>query len=118
LLFTRAEFMETTTPVANVPASPEPSRPKASQPTGSERLQASLNDLMCHVTVRVGTGRITVRDCLALVPGRLLHLEQAAGEDLRVLVNGVLVAAGEVVVDEDRTMIRVTEVAPAFGLRY
>ena len=41
----------------------------------------------------------------------MLRLRQSAGEDLQVLANGVLVARGEVVVVEDSTAVRVTEIA-------
>lgn len=112
------EIMETSTPVADAPAAQEPSPPTSQAATAPPRKTDRLNDLSCHVTVRVGTGHITVRDCLALTPGCLLSLDETAGEDLRVLVNGVQIAAGEVVVDEDHTMIRVTEVAPSLGARY
>ena len=71
-----------------------------------------LLDLTCNVSVIVGTGTITVRDCLALEPGLVLSLDQSAGDDLRVLANGVLVAAGEVSLDEEALRIRVTRVAP------
>ena len=50
-----------------------------------------IGDLRCPVTVVLGTASITVRQCLALGPQVVLRLEQAAGEDLRIDVNGVTI---------------------------
>lgn len=70
-------------------------------------------DVRCPVRVVLGTGRITVRQCLALARQSVLRLEQAAGEDLSVHVNDVAVARGEVVIVDDSTAIRLTEITPA-----
>lgn len=71
----------------------------------------SLRDVKCPVSVVLGTGVISVRQLLMLSRQNVLRLQQSAGEDLRMLVNGVLVARGEVVVVEDSTAIRLTEIA-------
>ncbi len=70
----------------------------------------SLQDLRCPVTVQLGTGSLTVRRCLALTPDDVVGLHQAAGKDLDVLVNGVLLARGEVVIVEEATSLRITTV--------
>ncbi len=72
---------------------------------------ASLHVVKCPVRVVLGTGVISVRQLLMLSRQNVLRLHQSAGEDLRMLVNGVLVARGEVVVVEDSTAIRLTEIA-------
>ncbi len=59
----------------------------------------------------LGTGSITVRQCLALDRNSLVELGQSAGEDLQLTVNGVLLARGEVVIIEDSAGLRITEVA-------
>lgn len=69
-----------------------------------------MHDLRCPVTVLLGTGRITVRQCLELKPGSVVALRQAVGEDLELSINGVLIAQGEVVIVEDTTSLRVTSV--------
>lgn len=72
-----------------------------------------LLDLVCDVTVVVGTGNVTVRDCLTMTPGRILVLDQPAGEDLTVMANGVTVVKGEISIDDEITSVRVTEIAPS-----
>jgi flagellar motor switch protein FliN/FliY len=71
-----------------------------------------LRDVVCGVDVVLGTGSITVRQCLALKDGSIIPLEQVAGSDLQVIVNGVAIALGEVVIVEDSTAIRLTEILP------
>jgi len=71
-----------------------------------------LGDVVCRVEVVLGTGTISVRHCLALEPGSTISLKQIAGSDLQVLVNGVPVALGEVVIVEDSTAIRLTDILP------
>jgi flagellar motor switch protein FliN len=69
-----------------------------------------LLDVACDLSVVLGTGTVTVRRCLGLQRHSVLRLEQSAGEDLQVMVNGVVIAKGEVVIVEDSTAIRVTEI--------
>jgi flagellar motor switch protein FliN/FliY len=72
----------------------------------------ALADVPCPVSIVLGTGTISVRDCLAIAARSVLRLKQPAGEDLQVVVNGVTVARGEVVIIEDSTAVRLTEIAP------
>lgn len=72
----------------------------------------ALAELRCPVTVVLGTGTITVRQCLGLERHTVLSLRQTAGEDLRVVVNGVLVARGEVAIIDTHTAVRITDLAP------
>lgn len=76
---------------------------------------ASMHDLRCPVAVQLGTGSLTVRQCLELRPGSVLTLSQHAGEDLDLRVNDVLIAHGEVVILEGLTSFRVTKLASAEG---
>ena len=73
---------------------------------------AGLLDIPCRVEVIVGTGSITVRECLQLQRDSLIRLAQAAGADLSVLVQGVPAATGEVVIDEETTAVRIADVLP------
>jgi flagellar motor switch protein FliN/FliY len=70
-------------------------------------------DVRCPVSVVLGTGTISVRQCLALERHSVVKLAQPAGEDLRVLVDGVAVARGEVVIVDDSAAIRLTEITRA-----
>ena len=72
-------------------------------------------DVACRVDVVLGTGSITVRDCLKLQQLSVIRLDQSAGSDLEVHVHGVPMAAGEVVIVDESTAIRVTAVTPPPG---
>lgn len=74
---------------------------------------APFYDLACPVTVQLGTGTVTVRRLLTLERNSVLRLTQAAGDELQVLVNGVLLAKAEVVIIEDATSVRITEILPS-----
>ena len=69
-----------------------------------------LHDVVCQVEIVLGTGEMTVRECLQLKRLSVIRLKQSAGEDLQVVVNGVPLASGEVVIVDDSTAIRVTEI--------
>jgi flagellar motor switch protein FliN/FliY len=74
---------------------------------------APLNDVVCRVEVMLASAAMSVRDCIALRPDMIIPLTKSAGGDMEVIVNGVLVAHGEVVIMDESTAIRVTElVAP------
>jgi flagellar motor switch protein FliN len=70
----------------------------------------ALHDVTCDVAVVLGTGRMSVRQCLYLAPQVVVALDQPAGVDLQVMVNGVPVATGEVVIVDDSTAIRLNHV--------
>jgi flagellar motor switch/type III secretory pathway protein FliN len=72
----------------------------------------AIGDLLCPVAVVLGTASITVRQCLGLELQTVLRMEQAAGEDMRIDVNGVTIARGEVAIIDTSTAIRLTEFAP------
>jgi flagellar motor switch protein FliN/FliY len=68
-------------------------------------------DVCVPADVLLGTGSVTVRQCLALERNSLLELTQSAGEDLILDVRGVQVARGEIVIVEDSAALRVTEIS-------
>jgi flagellar motor switch protein FliN/FliY len=72
----------------------------------------SLSDVTCEVAVVLGTGRMSVRECLYLKPKTVIPLEQPAGADLHVRINGVLIAHGEVAIVDDSTNVRLTSIVP------
>ncbi|GEP40188.1 hypothetical protein NPS01_38510 [Nocardioides psychrotolerans] len=69
-----------------------------------------LHGVDMEVTVELGRTRMAVRDLLALAPGAVLELDRAAGSPADLLVNGRLIARGEVVVVDEDFGLRVTEI--------
>lgn len=69
-----------------------------------------LADVEMGVTAELGRTRMTVRELLALTPGAVIELDRLAGSPVDVLVNGTLVARGEVVVIDEEFGVRVTEI--------
>lgn len=72
-------------------------------------------DVPCHVDFVLGSTRIKVRQCRDLAVGSVVNLIQAAGTDLDLCVEGVAVAAGQVVITEDRTHLRINRILPPQG---
>jgi flagellar motor switch protein FliN/FliY len=71
-------------------------------------------DVRVPVSVVLGTGTISVRDCLALGRRGIVRLAQSAGEDVLVLAGDVTIARAEVVIVEDGTAVRLTDmIGPA-----
>jgi flagellar motor switch protein FliN/FliY len=69
-----------------------------------------LHDVEMEVTAELGRTRMSVRELLALTPGTVVELDRAAGGPADLLVNGRLIARGEVVVIDENFGIRVTEI--------
>lgn len=67
-------------------------------------------DIPLKVSVELGRTRVVVKDLLQLGQGSVLELDKLAGEPLEVLVNGKLVARGEVVVVNEKFGIRLTDI--------
>src|ERR1044071_4977463 len=79
---------------------------------GSGQLNLALiMDARLMLTLEVARTCISVRNLLALTQGSVVELDKLAGEPLDVLVNGTLVAHGEVVVVNDKFGIRLLDVA-------
>ncbi|MES1227142.1 MAG: flagellar motor switch protein FliN [Armatimonadota bacterium] len=88
-----------------------PSANKANQPDPAEDSSLELLlDIPLDITVELGRLRMVVRDVVELGSGSIIELDKAAGEPVDVLVNGRLVARGEVVVIEDNFGVRITEI--------
>lgn len=74
---------------------------------------APLHDVVCQVDVMLGSAAMSVRDCIGLRRDSIIRLTKSAGGDMHVVVNGVVIAYGEIVIMDESTAIRVTElVAP------
>lgn len=81
----------------------------AEQGAENEKMELIL-DIPVAVTVEVGRTKMTIRNLLQLNQGGIIALDRLAGEPLDVLVNGTLVAHGEVVVVSDKFGIRLTDI--------
>jgi flagellar motor switch protein FliN/FliY len=68
------------------------------------------------LTAEIGRARLPVRQVLDLLPGSLLELDRTAGAPADVVVNGRLIARGEVVVVDESYAIRITEIAQGTDL--
>lgn len=77
--------------------------------TASPDLDVIL-DIPVQISMEVGSTSITIRNLLQLNQGSVIELDRLAGEPLNVLVNGTLIAHGEVVVVNDKFGIRMTDV--------
>ncbi len=70
-------------------------------------------DIPVNLSMEVGSTEISIRNLLQLNQGSVIELDRVAGEPLDVLVNGTLIAHGEVVVVGEKFGIRVTDVISA-----
>src|ERR1700694_4567386 len=75
-------------------------------------------DIPVQMTVELGRTKIAIRNLLQLAQGSVVELDGLAGEPMDVLVNGCLIAQGEVVVVNDKFGIRLTDIiTPAERIR-
>jgi flagellar motor switch protein FliN/FliY len=75
-------------------------------------------DIPVQMTVELGRTKITIKNLLQLAHGSVVELDAMAGEPMNVLVNGTLIAQGEVVVVNDKFGIRLTDIiTPAERMR-
>jgi flagellar motor switch protein FliN/FliY len=63
-----------------------------------------------NLSVELGRTKIQIRNLLQLAQGSVVELERLAGEPMDVLVNGYLIAQGEVVLVNDKFGIRLTDI--------
>ncbi len=79
--------------------------------TGEEKRKLdAILDIPVTISMEVGRSNISIRNLLQLNQGSVVELDRVAGEALDVLVNGTLIAHGEVVVVNDKFGIRLTDV--------
>ncbi|EEX36673.1 flagellar motor switch protein FliN [Vibrio metschnikovii] len=70
----------------------------------------TIMDIPVTISMEVGRSKISIRNLLQLNQGSVVELDRIAGESLDVMVNGTLIAHGEVVVVNDKFGIRLTDV--------
>lgn len=86
------------------------------EPGGSGTDDINLDlvlNIPVNIAMQVGTSSISIRDLLKLNQGSVIELDRLAGEPLDVMVNGTLIAHGEVVVINEKYGIRLTDVISA-----
>lgn len=100
------ESVAATTPAVTRPAAVEPEGADAAPDT---RNLGMLLDVNLRVTVELGRTRMKIRDILNLAAGSVVELDKPASEPVDILVNGALLASGEVVVVDDNFAVRITK---------
>ncbi|MCK9619341.1 MAG: flagellar motor switch protein FliN [Methylobacter sp.] len=83
---------------------------QSSSASGDEINLDVILDVPVTISMEIGRTQINIRNLLQLNQGSVVELERFAGEPLDVLVNGTLIAHGEVVVINDKFGIRLTDV--------
>ena len=97
-------------------ASAQPAQMPVFDTAGDAPIQPAANnldmilDIPVNLTVELGRTKIAIRSLLQLAQGSIVELEGLAGEPMSVLVNGTLVAQGEVVVVNEKFGIRLTDI--------
>ena len=87
-------------------------------PPGAHNDIDMILDIPVQLTVELGRTKIAIKNLLQLAQGSVVELDGLAGEPMDVLVNGCLIAQGEVVVVNDKFGIRLTDIiTPSERLR-
>ena len=87
--------------------------PSFGAPGGASGIMNELDmilDIPVQIAVELGRTKITIKNLLQLAHGSVVELDAMAGEPMDVLVNGTLIAQGEVVVVNDKFGIRLTDI--------
>ncbi|MEQ4516360.1 MAG: flagellar motor switch protein FliN [Pantoea agglomerans] len=69
-----------------------------------------IMDIPVKLTVELGRTKMTIKELLRLAQGSVVALDGLAGEPLDILINGYLIAQGEVVVVNDKYGVRITDI--------
>lgn len=77
---------------------------------GRRASTALLNDLQVTLDIRLGSMDLTVRELMAVETGALLELNRDVHEDIDVLLNGKVIARGQIVAVDERFGIRITAI--------
>jgi len=114
----KTDVAETTAEVSSEPeASDAITRPAGFEPLkdtgGLSDKEINLDvilDVPVSVSMEIGQTKLNIRNLLQLNQGSVIELDRLAGEPLDVMVNGTLIAHGEVVVVNERYGIRLTDI--------
>jgi flagellar motor switch protein FliN/FliY len=99
----------------SAPATAQPAQifPSFSESGGKASMMNELDmilDIPVQISVELGRTKITIKNLLQLAHGSVVELDAMAGEPMNVLINGTLIAQGEVVVVNDKFGIRLTDI--------
>jgi flagellar motor switch protein FliN len=86
--------------------------PKVVEKTSGSRVHDEMQffgDVPIKISIQLGTRAMKVRDILQLQPSSLIEIDKSAGENVDILMNGTLIASGEVIKLEGSTGIRLTD---------
>ena len=86
---------------------------KAEQQSAAPGSLENILDIPVTLAVEIGSTEVSIRNLLQFNQGSVVELDRLAGEPLDVLVNGTLIAHGEVVVVNEKFGIRLTDVVSA-----
>jgi flagellar motor switch protein FliN/FliY len=113
----RAVVALTASPWPSAPGGGKPGQPQPYTPPPVSRSGGLdlLHDVEMEVTAELGRTRMSVRELLSLTPGAVVELDRAAGAPTDLLVNGRLIARGEVVVIDEEFGIRISEIVGVAG---
>ena len=93
----------------NVESAEAQAAPETKERGSSENLRV-LENIEVKLTVEVGSTEIKIRDLLKLNEGSVVELDRLAGDPLDILVNGTMIAQGEVVMVGERFGVRFSEI--------
>ena len=102
---------ETEKQTGDTSAAPNATEDRANAPSKvtAENLRV-LENVEVQMTVEVGNTEIKIRDLLRLNEGAVIELDRLAGDPLDILVNGTMIAKGEIVMVGERFGVRFTEI--------
>ena len=109
----QADTEASVAPADGVQAAPLDNLQDDSVATGDEVNLDVILDIPVTIAMEIGRTTISIRNLLQLNQGSVVELDRLAGEPMDVLVNGTLVAHGEVVVVNEKFGIRLTDVISA-----
>ena len=96
---------------SNIPVQPAQFTPLSTEPvTVNDANIGLILDVPLQVTVELGRTKKRIRDILELSTGSIVELDKLAGEPVDILVNGKLLAKGEVVVIDENFGVRITDI--------
>jgi len=96
---------------SNIPVQPAQFSPLSTEPvTVNDANIGLILDVPLQVTVELGRTKKRIRDILELATGSIIELDKLAGEPVDILVNGKLLAKGEVVVIDENFGVRITDI--------
>jgi len=84
--------------------------PVSKPPKGADVNLDLVLDVPVNLSLRVGSTDISIRDLVRLVEGSVIALDRDANEPMDVLINGMLIAHGEIVVVDEKFGVRLTDV--------